>query len=124
MILLASRPKNPGDRSAKGINGGRGKNVKVDPPRPAKEKKLTYGDVEKGVRSAVIKMKRNHEIKKIKNNHQLSDLGFDSLSIIELLVMLEEKFDIEIPDQVEDRILAGTVQDAINDMVALLDVKK
>lgn len=40
------------------------------------------------------------------------DLGADSLAIVELVLALEEKFDIKIPDEEVDNI--KTVGDAIN----------
>lgn len=42
----------------------------------------------------------------------VNDLGADSLDTVELVMALEEEFDIEIPDDVAERIL--TIQDAIN----------
>ena len=42
----------------------------------------------------------------------IEDLGADSLDIVELVMALEEKFDIEIPDEDAEKIL--TVADAIN----------
>jgi acyl carrier protein len=40
------------------------------------------------------------------------DLGADSLDIVELVMALEEDFDIEIPDEDAERI--KTVNDAVN----------
>jgi acyl carrier protein len=40
------------------------------------------------------------------------DLGADSLAIVELVLALEEKFEVKIPDDEVDTI--KTVQDAIN----------
>ena len=40
------------------------------------------------------------------------DLGADSLDVVELVMALEETFDIEIPDEAAEGI--KTVQDAIN----------
>ncbi|MBE9225834.1 acyl carrier protein [Phormidium sp. LEGE 05292] len=48
-----------------------------------------------------------------------NDLGADSLDTVELVMALEEEFDIEIPDEAAEKIL--TVQEAvdyINDKVA------
>lgn len=48
-----------------------------------------------------------------------NDLGADSLDTVELVMALEEEFDIEIPDEEAEKIL--TVQQAvdfINDKVA------
>ena len=42
----------------------------------------------------------------------VEDLGADSLDVVELVMALEEKFDIEIPDEDAEKIL--TVADAIN----------
>jgi len=41
-----------------------------------------------------------------------TDLGADSLDTVELVMALEEKFDIEIPDDEAEKI--QTVQDVIN----------
>ena len=40
------------------------------------------------------------------------DLGADSLDVVELVMSLEEKFDIEIPDEEAEKI--ATVADAIS----------
>ena len=42
----------------------------------------------------------------------VNDLGADSLDTVELVMALEEEFDIEIPDDVAEQIL--TVQDAVD----------
>ena len=41
----------------------------------------------------------------------VEDLGADSLDVVELVMALEEKFDIEIPDEDAEKI--ATVADAI-----------
>jgi len=41
----------------------------------------------------------------------IEDLGADSLDVVELVMALEEKFEIEIPDEEAEKIL--TVGDAI-----------
>ena len=41
----------------------------------------------------------------------IEDLGADSLDVVKLVMALEEKFDIEIPDEDAEKIL--TVADAI-----------
>lgn len=43
------------------------------------------------------------------------DLGADSLDTVELVMALEEEFDIEIPDEAAEGI--ATVQDAVNFIV-------
>ena len=42
----------------------------------------------------------------------LEDLGADSLDIVELIMALEEEFDLEIPDEAAEKI--STVGDAVN----------
>ncbi len=41
----------------------------------------------------------------------INDLGADSLAIVELVLALEEEFELDIPDDETEKI--GTVQDAI-----------
>ena len=41
----------------------------------------------------------------------VDDLGADSLDVVELVMALEEKFDVEIPDEAAEKI--GTVKDAV-----------
>ncbi len=42
----------------------------------------------------------------------LEDLGVDSLDVVDLIVIIAEEFDIEIPDEVVDNI--KTVGDIVN----------
>ncbi len=42
----------------------------------------------------------------------IDDLGADSLDIVELIMALEEEFDLEIPDSEAEKI--STVGDAVN----------
>ncbi len=42
----------------------------------------------------------------------VDDLGADSLDLVELIMAMEEKFDIEIPDEDAEKIV--TVKDAVN----------
>lgn len=42
----------------------------------------------------------------------VEDLGADSLDVVELIMALEEKFDIEIPDDEAEKI--STVQDVVS----------
>ena len=42
----------------------------------------------------------------------IDDLGADSLDIVELVMQMEEEFEVEIPDEEAENI--KTVQDAIN----------
>lgn len=42
----------------------------------------------------------------------MEDLGADSLDIVELVMALEEKFEVEIPDSEAEKLV--TVQDVVN----------
>ena len=42
----------------------------------------------------------------------VDDLGADSLDLVELVMAMEEEFDVEIPDEDQEKMV--TVQDAIN----------
>ncbi len=42
----------------------------------------------------------------------VDDLGADSLDLVELIMSMEEEFDIEIPDEQAEKLV--TVQDALN----------
>jgi acyl carrier protein len=42
----------------------------------------------------------------------VDDLGADSLDLVELIMAMEEEFDVEIPDEDAEKIV--TVQDAID----------
>ena len=49
----------------------------------------------------------------------IDDLGADSLDVVELIMSLEEGFDIEIPDSDAEKVLTvGDVVDYIKDHVA------
>ncbi|CAL4323663.1 Acyl carrier protein [Buchnera aphidicola (Protaphis terricola)] len=61
----------------------------------------------------IISKKLEIQIDKIKNTSLfLEDLGADSLDIIELIMSLEENFNIEISDEEVEKI--KTVQNAID----------
>ena len=49
----------------------------------------------------------------------IDDLGADSLDIVELIMALEEEFDMEIPDSYAEKVVTvGDVVDYIKDHVA------
>lgn len=50
--------------------------------------------------------------KVVANASFVDDLGADSLDLVELIMAMEEGYDIEIPDEDAEKI--ATVQDAIN----------
>lgn len=49
----------------------------------------------------------------------VDDLGADSLDTVELVMALEEEFEIDIPDEVAEKIM--TVQDAVDHIKAHLN---
>jgi len=53
---------------------------------------------------------REEEIKN--DSNFVEDLGADSLDIVELIMAMEEEFELEIPDEDAEKIL--TVQDCID----------
>ncbi len=50
--------------------------------------------------------------KVVPNASFVDDLGADSLDLVELIMAMEESFDIEIPDEEAEKI--ATVQDAVD----------
>ena len=49
----------------------------------------------------------------------IDDLGADSLDIVELIMALEEEFDLDIPDSVAEKVVSvGDVVDYIKDHLA------
>ena len=53
----------------------------------------------------------------------LDDLGLDSLQVVELTFVIEEKFDVEIPFNANFDIKAKTVSDLIQTVEGLLAAK-
>lgn len=54
---------------------------------------------------------------------QLDELGLDSLGVVELTFVIEEKFDVEIPFNANFDIKAKTVGDLIKTVEALVAAK-
>lgn len=52
------------------------------------------------------------EEKVLPEAHFVNDLGADSLDTVELIMEIEQEFDIEIPDEDAEKML--TVQDAVD----------
>jgi len=66
----------------------------------------------------VVVEQLNVNIDEIKEDSKFAeDLGADSLDVVELVMALEEKFDIEIPDEDAEKI--ATVADAVSFIEAL-----
>ena len=61
----------------------------------------------------IVSQQLNVAISKIKPEADFTkDLGADSLDVVELVMSIENEFDIEIEDQVASQIT--TIQDALN----------
>lgn len=69
-------------------------------------------DVAKKVKEIVAEQLGVDEDKVTNEASFMDDLGADSLDTVELVMALEEEFDIEIPDEDAEKI--QTVQDAID----------
>jgi acyl carrier protein len=44
------------------------------------------------------------DIKNVKDNSYLSDLGIDSIDAVELILQLEKKYKISIPDELAEKV--------------------
>ena len=69
-------------------------------------------DIEKKVKELICQQLEVSEDKLKPEASFIDDLGADSLDIVELVMAMEEVFDVEIPDEEAENI--RTVQDAIN----------
>lgn len=61
---------------------------------------------------ALIASKFNVDEKRVTPKAKLAHLGADSLALVELLLLLEDKFEIDIPD--EEALDIMTVQDVVD----------
>ena len=68
--------------------------------------------VEEKVREIIVDQLGVDEKQVIANAAFIDDLGADSLDTVELVMALEEEFDVEIPDEEAEKI--SKVQDAID----------
>ncbi|MBE9040545.1 acyl carrier protein [Oscillatoriales cyanobacterium LEGE 11467] len=64
------------------------------------------------VKKIVAEQLEAEEEKVAPESHFVNDLGADSLDTVELVMALEEEFDIEIPDEAAEGIT--TVREAVN----------
>ena len=77
-----------------------------------KNEMFKMNNVEKKIKKIISKI-LNIKVEKILNNASFSDdLSADSLDIVELIMAIEEEFDIEISD--EDAEKLNTVQKSID----------
>ena len=68
--------------------------------------------VEEKVKEIIVDQLGVDEKQVVSEASFIDDLGADSLDTVELVMALEEEFDIEIPDDEAEKI--ATVQDATN----------
>lgn len=73
---------------------------------------MASATVEKRVKEIIVEQLGVSEDEVVAEASFIDDLGADSLDTVELVMALEEEFDIEIPDEDAEKI--HTVQDAIN----------
>lgn len=63
----------------------------------------------------VVSQQLNVKLEDVEPSHSFTDdLGADSLDTVELVMALEEEFDVEIPD--EDAEMITTVQEAVDQL--------
>jgi acyl carrier protein len=68
--------------------------------------------IEERVKEIIVEQLGVNEEEVIPEASFIDDLGADSLDIVELVMAMEEEFDMEIPDEDAEKI--QTIQDAIN----------
>ncbi len=74
---------------------------------------MTQADIFETVKKIVVdQLEVEDPSKVVPNANFANDLGADSLDVVELVMALEEEFDIEIPDEAAESIL--TVQEAVD----------
>jgi acyl carrier protein len=73
---------------------------------------MTTGNVEQKVKSIIAEQLGVSEDEIKTTSSFIEDLGADSLDIVELVMAMEEEFEVEIPDEEAENI--KSVQDAIN----------
>ncbi len=70
------------------------------------------GDIEEKVVAIICEQLDVPEADVVPEASFADDLGADSLDLVELIMAMEEKFDVSIPDEDAEKI--ATVQDAID----------
>ncbi|RPI17823.1 MAG: acyl carrier protein [Ignavibacteriae bacterium] len=69
-------------------------------------------DIETQIKEAIVEKLGVEESKVTPTASFINDLGADSLDTVELIMEFENRFNIQIPDEDQEKI--GTVGDAIN----------
>ena len=77
-------------------------------------------DIETRVKEIIAEQLKVDDVANVTNEASfIDDLGADSLDIVELIMALEEEFDMEIPDADAEKVVTvGDVVDYIKDHVA------
>jgi acyl carrier protein len=70
------------------------------------------------VKKVVVKKLEVSDEQVLEGASFIEDLGADSLDVVELVMALEEEFDIEIPDEEAEKIKT------VGDAVSFIDAKK
>ena len=70
------------------------------------------GDLAKRVEAIIVEQLGVTPEEVVPEASFIDDLGADSLDIVELVMAMEEEFEVEIPDEEAENI--KTVQDAVN----------
>ena len=73
---------------------------------------MSQAEIFENVKKIVAEQLGVEDEKVTKNANFANDLGADSLDTVELVMALEEEFDIEIPDEAAEKIT--TVQEAVD----------
>jgi acyl carrier protein len=73
---------------------------------------VTTANIEQKVRNIIADQLGVGEEEIKSTSSFIEDLGADSLDIVELVMAMEEEFEVEIPDEEAENI--KTVQDAVN----------
>jgi acyl carrier protein len=73
---------------------------------------MATGTVEQKVKNIIADQLGVGEEEIKQTSSFIEDLGADSLDIVELVMAMEEEFEVEIPDEEAENI--KTVQDAVN----------
>jgi len=79
---------------------------------PADSPEGAMASMEERVRAIIVEQLEPAEEEVVPEASFIDDLGADSLDLVELVMRMEEVFDVEIP--AEDAENIRTVQDAIN----------
>ncbi|MFM2062844.1 MAG: hypothetical protein RLZZ507_2514 [Cyanobacteriota bacterium] len=73
---------------------------------------MSQADIFERVKKIIVEQLDAEAEKVLPNASFTEDLGADSLDIVELVMALEEEFDLEIPDEAAEKIL--TVQEVVD----------